>query len=112
MTSNSVIVITTIILFVFTGGLLFNIRNFIIDIPQSKYSFLFVYFILFLLIISNYTIGTNIKVIDKSKDEPTNEPQEEIEKRISNYVIVVICLVLLLLLIFMGGFIYIRKKGI
>lgn len=110
MASNSIIVTTTIILFVFIAGLIFNFRNLIVDNPQSKYSFLFIYFILLLSIISNYIIGTNMKVDDKSQDGSTDDPQEKNEKRISNYIIIVIFLVILLLLVFLGGFLYIKKK--
>lgn len=109
MASNSVIVTTTIILFIFIVGVLLIGRS--INKEVSNYSFIPIYFIIFLFIISNYTIGTNMVVENDSDDESTQDPQVEIEKRISNYIIVVIFLVILLFLLFVGGLIYIKRKG-
>lgn len=111
MASDSIIITTSIILFVFIGGVIYNFRSIIVSDRESKFSFIPLYFILLLFIISNYIIGTNIKVEDKSKDELTQDPQLEIEKKLTNYIIVVIFLVLLLFMVFIGGFIFIRKKG-
>ena len=84
MASNSVVVTTTFILIVFVLGVLFKVRSVYADKEVTNYSFIPIYLIFFLLIISNYTIGTNMVMDSDTDDDTTPDSQIEIEKRINN----------------------------